>query len=168
MKVSSVILSIFLLISVVSMTSVSARDWKEGDYGQVRWDSYCRYVGDYISYKQRSPMWTSLPLQFSMHSFHTRGRSLLHVQKCIWKECRLWLGTWVGLWLHSRPYLWSFFRLWRFLKKKTFARYWKLLDPRYWVCYMYESRYGMFVHGWTPGWVCGYVPYRTPYGVFAE
>ena len=48
MKVSSVILSIFLLISVVSMTSVSARDWKSGDNGQVRWDSYCRYVGHYI------------------------------------------------------------------------------------------------------------------------
>jgi hypothetical protein len=44
MKISSVVLSFFFLISVVSMTSVSARDWKEGDYGQVRWDSYCRYV----------------------------------------------------------------------------------------------------------------------------
>ena len=51
---SSVILTIFLLISVVSMTSVSARDWKEGDNGQVRWDSYCRYVGDYFSYKHSS------------------------------------------------------------------------------------------------------------------
>nr|CAH0105162.1 unnamed protein product [Daphnia galeata] len=54
MEVWSVILMIFLLISVVSMTSVSARDWEEGDYGQVRWDSYCRYTGHYISYKHSS------------------------------------------------------------------------------------------------------------------
>nr|CAH0109142.1 unnamed protein product [Daphnia galeata] len=54
MKVSSVILSIFLLISAmlsIPVSSVSARDWKEGDNGDVRWDNYCRYVGDYISYK---------------------------------------------------------------------------------------------------------------------
>ena len=52
---ASVILSIFLLISaIMSISSVSARDWKEGDNGEVRWDNYCRYVGDYISYKHSS------------------------------------------------------------------------------------------------------------------
>ena len=40
-----------MLISAVSMTTVSARHWMDGvhgDSGLVRWDLYCRYVGDYI------------------------------------------------------------------------------------------------------------------------
>ena len=114
---------------------IRVRPWLEG--GRLRPGSLGQLLPlcwrlYFIQAQQRSPMWTSLPLQFSMHSFHTRGRSLLHVQKCIWKECRLWMGTWVGLWLHSRPYLWSFFGLWRgnTVKKKTFARYWKILQKK--------------------------------------
>ena len=37
MKASSV-LSIFLLIAAVSMTTVSARHWQVGDGGLTRWD----------------------------------------------------------------------------------------------------------------------------------
>lgn len=51
---SSILLSIFLLISAVSMTSVSAGDWKDGDNGAVHWDSYCRYAGQYMTYKYSS------------------------------------------------------------------------------------------------------------------
>lgn len=38
MKDSSVLLSIFLLIAAVSMTTVSARDWSVGKNGLSRWD----------------------------------------------------------------------------------------------------------------------------------
>ncbi len=44
MKVSS-ILSIVLLIVAVSMTTVSARDWKFGDGGLARWDFNCDFNG---------------------------------------------------------------------------------------------------------------------------
>ncbi len=48
MKVSSFVLSIFLVISAMAMTTVSAHDWKVGDNGISRRDNNCRYVGDYI------------------------------------------------------------------------------------------------------------------------
>jgi hypothetical protein len=41
MKVT--VLSIFLFISAVLMTNVSARDWKVGENGLVRWDTNCHY-----------------------------------------------------------------------------------------------------------------------------
>lgn len=43
MKIS--LLSTFLLLSVVSMTTVSARSWKIGDNGLVRWDNNCDFYG---------------------------------------------------------------------------------------------------------------------------
>ena len=48
MKISS-ILSVALLIAAVSMTTVLA--WNVGDNGLSRWQSNCRYVGDYITLK---------------------------------------------------------------------------------------------------------------------
>ena len=53
MKVSSV-LSIFLRIAAVSMTSVSARAWKFGDGGLVRWDNDCDFNGYDISRQSSS------------------------------------------------------------------------------------------------------------------
>ena len=44
MKVSSV-LTIFLLIAAVSMTTVSARAWQVGDNGLSRWDFNCDFNG---------------------------------------------------------------------------------------------------------------------------
>ena len=44
MKVSSV-LTIFLLIAAVSMTTVSARAWQVGDNGLSRWDRNCDFNG---------------------------------------------------------------------------------------------------------------------------
>ena len=44
MKASSV-LSIFLLIAAVSMTTVSARHWQLGDGGLTRWDMNCDFNG---------------------------------------------------------------------------------------------------------------------------
>ena len=44
MKASSV-LSIFLLIAAVSMTTVSARHWQVGDGGLTRWDLNCDFNG---------------------------------------------------------------------------------------------------------------------------
>ena len=46
----SSVLSIFLLIAAVSMTTVSAQ-WNVGDGGLSRWHSNCRYVGDHIGLK---------------------------------------------------------------------------------------------------------------------
>nr|CAH0105166.1 unnamed protein product [Daphnia galeata] len=54
MKISS-ILSIVLLIAVVSMRTVSSDEWNVGDGGLSRWQSDCRYVGDYITLKSSSP-----------------------------------------------------------------------------------------------------------------
>ena len=45
----SSVLSIFLLISAVSMTTVSARDWQVGDNGLSRWDWNCDFNGHDIS-----------------------------------------------------------------------------------------------------------------------
>jgi hypothetical protein len=42
------VLSICLLMAAVSMTTVSARFWKIGDNGLVRWDNNCHFVGNVI------------------------------------------------------------------------------------------------------------------------
>ena len=43
MKIS--LLTIFLFMSAASLTSVSARVWKEYENGQVLWDDNCHFVG---------------------------------------------------------------------------------------------------------------------------
>ena len=43
MKIS--LLTIFVLMSAASLTSVSARVWKESENGQVLWDDNCHFVG---------------------------------------------------------------------------------------------------------------------------
>ena len=43
MKIS--LLTIFLFMSAASLTSVSARVWKESENGQVLWDDNCHFVG---------------------------------------------------------------------------------------------------------------------------
>ena len=43
MKIS--LLTIFLFMSAASLTSVSARVWKEYENGQVLWDDNCHCVG---------------------------------------------------------------------------------------------------------------------------
>jgi hypothetical protein len=45
------VLSIFLLMAAVSLTTVSARFWQVGDNGLSRWDYNCHFVGNVIGAK---------------------------------------------------------------------------------------------------------------------
>jgi hypothetical protein len=83
MKDSSVLLSIFLLIAAVSMTTVSARDWSVGKNGLSRWD-----YGIAISMDTTSALF--LPTVNNAEAFASPTiralTSVIDVEPVLWRE----------------------------------------------------------------------------------